>query len=224
MNINILMSRSEGLVANYSYPELKKILKKSMKVVIVGFSFFDNLEEDKYFEYYGKDSEYQLKMANLFNRYEINDVNWIYYYQMTKAESIELIKSADIIYFPGGAPDLMYERIKEKELLQPLKAFKGIIIGSSAGTMIQLENFHISPDNEYNKFSMNQGLGYLNDFFIEVHFRRRKKQKSSMRKLNRKYNKPIYVIPDDGIMIVKDNNVKTLGSAKLYYDGKGVVK
>lgn len=224
MNINVLMSRSGGLTAAYAIDELKKIIKPKMKVAIIGFSFFNNLSEEDYFNYYGKDSEYAMKMAELFKFYDVTDVNWIFYYKQSLDEQIKLINDADILYYPGGAPDLMFERIKEKNLLEKLKAFKGIIIGSSAGAMIQLETYHISKDNEYSKFSLNEGLGYINNFFIEVHYRRRKKQKSSLRKMNKTFKKPLYIIPDDGILIYKDNAVATLGSAKMAYDGKGVVK
>ena len=49
----------------------------------------------------------------------------------------------------GGAPDLMMKRIKEKKLKKLIKNYKGIMIGYSAGAMIQLDSYHISPDEDY---------------------------------------------------------------------------
>lgn len=222
---NILMSRSSTITKDYSYKELSKILKPNMKVVVLGFSFFDELSSNNYFNEYGRDSEYALKIANNFKLYNITNIKWIYYYETTHEESVKLIKEADIIYFPGGAPDLMMKRIKEKNLLEALRAFNKIVIGSSAGAMIQLGTYHISPDNEYHKFSINEGLGYLNNFFVEVHYNRRKKQKSSMRKVRREYKNPIYTIPDDGLLIVfEDKTIKCINTAKKMYDSKGIVK
>src|SRR5690554_7694124 len=222
--INILMSRSSALNQAWAYDELKQILKPKMKVVVLGFSFFNELTEEEYFSIYDKGTEYYEKIANNFLDYKISDINWIYYYKTDHDEMVEHINNADILYFPGGAPDLMMKRIIEKNILEALKAFKGIVIGSSAGAMIQLEKYHISKDNEYFKFSEHEGLGYINNFFIEVHFRRRKKQKSSMRKMRKKYLKPIYTIPDDGMVIVKDSKIITLNSARKYYNPKGVNK
>ena len=222
--INILMSRSSALVEDWSKDELNKILKPNMKVVVLGFSFFGNLTLEEYFLTYGTGSEYFTKINDNFSEFNISEVNWIYYYQTKHDEALDLINNADILYLPGGAPDLMYERIKEKELLEALKTFKGIVIGSSAGAMIQLEKYHISKDNEYFKFSEHKGLGYINEFFIEVHYNRRRKQKSSMRKMRKKYLKPIYTIPDDGMVIVKDSKIITLNQAKKYYNKKGVNK
>lgn len=223
MNVNILMARSSALVAPDAYEHLKDILTEKMRVVVLGFSFFGNLSKEKYFEYYGKNSEYALKIADNFKPYNIENIDWVYYYDMDQATSIELIKNADILYFPGGAPDLMYERIIEKGLLEILTSFNKIIIGSSAGAMIQLAKYHISPDYDYHKFSLHKGLGYLDEFFIEVHYNRRKKQKSSMRKVRRLFKKPIYIIPDDGLLIVKNKkDIICINTSKKMYNPKGI--
>lgn len=218
------MSRSSGLIEDWAKLELKKYLRPNMKVVILGYSFFGNLTSEKYNEYYGPDSEYATKMAALFETYKISDVKWIYYYNKDIAADVELVNAADILYLPGGAPDLMYDRIVEKGLLDVLRAFNKTVIGSSAGAMIQLKQFHISPDNEYNKFSLHEGLSYIDNFFIEVHYRRRVKQKSSMRKMRRTYKLPIYTIPDDGMVIVSDNKILTLGNAKQTYNKEGIIR
>lgn len=221
---NILMSRSGALISDFAIPTLKTIIKPNMKVVILGFSFFGNLNEADYFDEYGKDSEYANKMSFLFEQYDISDVNWLYYYNSDISDAEKLLKEADILYIPGGAPDLMMKRIIDKGLLEIIKSFDKIIIGSSAGSMIQLAKFHISPDNEYNKFSLHKGLGYIDEFFIEVHYRRRRKQKSSMRKMRKTYLKPIYSIPDDGIIVKQGNKITTLGTAKKIYTKHGINK
>ena len=222
--INILMSRSEALVSNYAKDYIKDILKPDMKVIIVFFSYFNNLDEETYFEYYGLESEYLTKIKDNFSEYNITSIEPIYYYNQSREEQLKLINNADVIYFPGGAPDLMMERIKEKELLDAFNNFNKIIIGSSAGAMIQLKNYHISKDNEYFKFKEYEGLNYIDEFFIEVHFERRRPQKSSMRKMHKKYLKPVYIIPDDGMLVVNNKEVISLGSAKKYYNKKGINK
>lgn len=218
------MSRSQALTAPWAIEETRKIFKKDMKVVIIGFSFFSPLSEEKYEEYYGVNSEYNLRMKSLFLEFGITNVEWINYYTMDYNKTIELIKNADVLYYPGGAPDLMYERIIEKDLLDILSIFNKIVVGSSAGAMIQLGDYHISPDYDYKNFSMNKGLGYINEFFIEVHYAKRKKQKKGMRKVRKTFQKPVYILPDNGMIIVNDGIVKTLNEARLYFDKKGIIK
>jgi len=222
--INVLMSRSGALIEDYAFKHLKDVLKPNMNVLVIGFSFFGILDEKSYFDMYDSNSEYYLKIQNNFKFYGIDNVNWLYYYNQSKEEMINLIKNADVIYFPGGAPDLMMERIIEKDILKPLKEFNKIVIGSSAGAMIQLKHYHISPDQEYFKFSEHEGLGYIDDFFIEVHYAKRKKQKKAMRRMRKTYLKEVYTIPDDGMLIVNNNEIKVLNSARKFYNRRGINK
>lgn len=222
--VNVLLSRSSAL--NYLFVKnvLDEILKPNMKVVVIAFSFFGNLTKEEYNQTYSDNSEYVVKINENFNDYGITNISWLKYYDMTTDLMISLIKEADILYYPGGAPDLMFERIKEKKIFDALKSFDKIIIGSSAGSMIQLDNYHISKDNEYFKYSMNEGMGYINNMFVEVHYRRRKKQKSSLRKVRRLYKKDTYIIPDDGAIIKINEKIITLGTARKFSNKKGIIK
>lgn len=222
--VNILMSRSGALNSSWAFENVSEILKKEMKVAVLGFSFFNSLTEDEYTLMYNKDSEYNLKIDEMFLDFGITDVKWIYYFNMSKEEMIKIIEEADILYLPGGAPDLMMERIIEKDILSEISSFNKIVIGSSAGAMIQLSNYHISPDNEYFKFSEHEGLGFIDSIFIEVHYAKRKKQKSSMRKMRKKYLKPIYTIPDNGMVIIENEKITTLNEASRFYNKRGINK
>ena len=225
--LNILLSR--GILHHpHIYHEVKQYLKKTDRVVILAFSFFKDQfsNEDQYHEFYEKNGEYYQKMIDTFAPYGIteNHISWINYYKDTKETAIKKIKEADIIYFPGGAPDLMMERIHAFGLIEAIESFNKTYIGSSAGAMIQLENYHISKDNEYPSFSYEKGLHLLKDISIEVHYRRRKKQKSALRKVFRAYQHPIFAIPDDGALIIEQGKVTPIGSAFQVYDQKGIIR
>lgn len=225
--INILLSR--GIIGeDYMVKELSGIIKKEHKVCILAFSFFDFHIPGKeaYDQYYKKGGEYYQKMVDNFSPYGIKEsqIEWIYYFDDTTQSATKKINSADIVYFPGGAPERMMERINEFKLKEVLETNDKIYIGSSAGAMIQFNTFHISPDREYSRFSINQGLNLINDFIIEVHYRRRKKQKSSLRKMHRQTDKDIYAIPDDGAIVYHQELITCIGTAKKLYDKKGWVK
>jgi hypothetical protein len=90
--------------------------------------------------------------------------------------------------------------------------------------MIQMKEYHMSPDFDYPSFSYEEGLDLLKGFSIEVHYRRRKKQKAALRKVNRAFRHPIYAIPDDGAMIVEGHKKTLLGTAFQMYQDKGIMR
>lgn len=225
--INILMSRSD-LIHPMIKPSLESYIKPGMKVTVICFSFFDQQypTAKNYRIDYAPEGQYYVKVLEQLTPFGIleKDVSWVSYFDDRKAEAIQKIQSADILFFPGGAPDRFMARIHEKKLFEAINHHQKTYIGVSAGTMIQLADYHISPDTDYQSFSYQKGLKLLSGFFIEVHYRRRRKQKSGMRKVFRAYKQPIYVIPDDGCIIVTNHEIKTIHTAKKYYDQQGVCR
>lgn len=224
---HILLSR--GIIGKDDMVrQLKDIIKKEHKVCILAFSFFEKHIHSKeaYDAYYKKGGEYYQKMIDSFAPYDIkeNHITWIYYFDDTKESAKQKISDADIIYFPGGSPDQMMTRIIEFELKEHLESQDKIFIGSSAGAMIQFDAYHISKDVDYDCFSLQEGLSLIDEFIMEVHYRRRKKQKSALRKMHRLTHKNIYGIPDDGAIIYDNKNIKLIGSSSQLYNRKGVIR
>ena len=224
---NILMSR--GILGHPMMVEtVKKYIKSTDKVLVVAFSFFDNQFKDKktYLEFYSPGGEYYIKIIDAFLPYGIKEsqIEWLYYYTDNNSSALKKIKNANIIYFPGGSPQLMMKRIHEFQIKEALESPDKVFIGSSAGAMIQLDHYHISPDADHKKFSYEEGLNLISGISIEVHYRRKKKQKSALRKVNRAYRHPIIAIPDEGAVIMDNEAVHLLGNAFLMYGKKGVIR
>lgn len=123
--------------------------------------------------------------------------------------------NSSVLLLTGGAPDLMMKRIKEKKLKKVIKNYKGVMIGYSAGAMIQLDAYHISPDEDYPKFSYQTGLGCLSGFDVEVHFRKSKVQMESVEKVKNDKKIPVYGIYENGGMIL-EKEVICFGQVDLY--------
>lgn len=222
---NILLSR--GIIGNPSMIDhFKPYIKKTDEVVIIALSHFPTYTPDEkaYNDYYEKGGEYYQKMVDSFEPYGIKEaqIKWVHYFKDNHNSAVEKIKQADIIYFPGGAPDLMMMRINAFKLKEVLEAHQGLFIGSSAGAMIQMASYHISQDEDYPSFRYEKGLDLLKGFSIEVHYRRRKKQKAALRKVNRAFRHPIYAIPDDGAIIVTQDGIQCIHTARKIYNNKGV--
>lgn len=78
-----------------------------------------------------------------------DNISFVNYFEDTKKSAKQKIENADIVYFLGGLPDRMMDRIKEFDLVETFRKRNGIIMGYSAGAVIQLSEYHLSPDNDY---------------------------------------------------------------------------
>lgn len=226
MMINVLMSR--GILGTPPVVEaLKGTIQSHSKVAILLYSFFekDFPDEQSYHAYYEIGSEYYLKMVQSFAPYGIKEdqLIWINYFKDNTEVAKDKINQADILYFPGGSPDQMMKRIIERDLKETIEKHQKIYIGSSAGTMIQFQMYHISKDKDYHAFRYEEGLNLLHGFSVEVHYRRKKKQKSALRKVFRAFRHPIFTIPDDGILIVDQEGITLIETADILYDHKGIL-
>jgi len=224
---NILLSRAI-LNQPYIYEQAKNYVKSTDRVVVLAFSFFpkDYPNQESYDLDFEKGGEYYLKIVNSFVPYGIPEehIEWVHYFKNDHDSAVKKLKKANIIYFPGGAPDLMMKRIQEFDLITTLESHKGVFIGSSAGAMIQVKNYHIAKDFDYDHFSYEEGLNLISGLSIEVHYRRKKVQRRAIKKVWRAYRHDVYGIPDDGMIIIDQDQVILVHSAVKLYDHKGVIK
>lgn len=215
---NILLSR--GILAQFK-PDLEHLIRPNMKVVIIAYSFYpwSYSNQLEYESDYQTDGNYYDKMIESFSAYGIppSQISWILYQKDTVDLAIEKINAAHIIYFPGGAPDLMMQRLIDMNLQSHLENPDKIYIGSSAGAMIQFPTYHITPDYVYPKFIYAKGLHLIEPILIEVHYAKKRIQKRSFRKVFRRLKKPIYAIPDDGCIVIHQQKISCLGTARKIY-------
>ena len=218
--INILL---EGYTidAPWLYDELKNHIKPHHRVAIVAFSFRDrtasNLEE--WNAVYGKNGRFYDSIVNplLFYGIKEENITFINYFADTKKSAGAKVDSADIIYFLGGLPDKMYERIKEFELQDALMRHDKIVMGYSAGAVIQLREYHLSPDKDYPEFSYFEGLPYLDDFYLEVHYTGEAEQDRSIERVLKERGKTVYAtILHEGAILVENGKIKLLGKVNTY--------
>ncbi len=219
--INILLEGYD-IDSPWLYDELKKHIKSFHKVAVVAFSFRDSRVksfEDWNLLYSKENGRFYGGIVGGFLSYGISDENitFINYFTDTKESAKNKINNADIIYFLGGLPDKMMDRIKEFELYDVLMNHKGIIMGYSAGAVIQLDEYHLSPDEDYPEFKYYNGLPYLNDFYLEVHYEGKYTQDLAIQKVLEERKKTVYAtVCMKGAILVDNGVVKLLGDVKEY--------
>ena len=111
------------------------------------------------------------------------NISFVNYFEDSEESAALKIANADIVYFLGGLPDRMMDRMKEFELYDVLMEHNGIVMGYSAGAVIQLSEYYLSSDNDYPKFQYYEGLPYLKNFYLEVHYEGTEIQNASIQRV-----------------------------------------
>ena len=219
--VNILLEGYD-IDAPWLYDELKNYIQPIHRVAIVAFSFRDSRVKslDDWNNLYSKDNGiFYDGIVGSFAAYGISEYNisFVNYFTDTKESAKRKIENADIIYFLGGLPDRMMDRIKEFDLRDSLMNHKGIIMGYSAGAVIQLAEYHLSPDDDYPEFRYYEGLSYLNNFYLEVHYENTSIQNAAIQKVIEERKKTVYAtVCMKGAILVDNGIIKLLGDVEEY--------
>lgn len=219
--INILLEGYD-IGAFWLYDELKKYIKPTYSVAVVAFSFRDNdvTSITDWNLLYGKENgKFYTGITEGFASYGIpeKNISFVNYFADTKESAVKKIEKADIVYFPGGLPDRMMDRIKEFDLYDTLMKHDGIVMGYSAGAVIQLSEYHLSPDEDYSEFQYYNGLPYLNDFYIEVHYEGTDIQNDAIRRVIAERGKTVYATAlGSGAILIDNGDIKLIGNVITY--------
>ena len=217
--INILHCRYD-IDAGWLRPALQKHIRPDMRVLVAAFAFRDSQVRcaEEWDGLYAPGGKYYGGITSSFAAYGIGEeqIDFLNYFTDTPVTAREKAECADILYFPGGLPDRMYERLVEFDLVGVMKRHEGIVMGYSAGALIQLGEYHLSPDKDYPEFGYYEGLGYLDGFYAEVHYEGTEIQHQAIRRVLVERNKPVYGLTDDSAIIVSDGRIEPVGPVQIF--------
>lgn len=203
---------------------LLKVIPQDSKVAIFPWAFPIEIDGETLVNDFFK------KGGNRYNRYidalkiiGIKEKNIIVCncYSDSKEKLKEIIQNSDILVLPGGNPEMFFKKVvHDTEILYDIKHFKGIIIGESAGTELQLTRYFITAKNNYYKyFAFYDGFGVINDpFYIDVHTINNKYYLKKLQQIANEKNKKVYAIYDDGALLYKrdTNELEMFGNIKVF--------
>ncbi len=221
---NILLMENLSNEA-WCFDTFKHYIHPTDKVLIIPFSFHnifndkETTKEDFDALYLGPNGKYYNGITKGFLAYGIplENIRILHYFDPNdKKQAKQFVQAADIIYFTGGLPDLMMERLMAFDLLSTLENFSGILMGFSAGAMIQFKQTHITPDKDYSCFSYMTGLNILKGFDIEVHYDQSPIMQESIQKVIQERHIPIYAIGDKGAVIIDQDKKICLGDVHVF--------
>jgi len=126
------------------------------------------------------------------------DTKKVFFYNYY-AEEYRPLAGFDYIIIPGGDAVLGIERIKSSFLYRELTAYRGKIIAYSAGALLLLKEYFLSPNYYYKELTFHKGLGIIDsDFTLEVHFDNSVQMRENIQAACEALKLPIIAIGNDG--------------------------
>lgn len=218
--VNILLSQY-NFNQEWAKETVQKYITANDKVVVIPFAFSEKWisNNEEWVNAYDRScGKYYNEIVEPFIELGINEDNiiWLNYFEDAVDEMKKTIDSSNIIFLTGGLPERAVERLIEKELLNYINNNK-LVIGASAGALMQLNNYFISPDEDYTEFMYYQGIGLINkDFYIEVHYENTDIQNDCIKRVLNEKTDTVYAIKDNGGIIVENGNLLLLGDVVIF--------
>ncbi|MBR5409668.1 MAG: Type 1 glutamine amidotransferase-like domain-containing protein [Clostridia bacterium] len=213
---NILLEGYD-LNAPWLFGTLKRYLRPCHRVAVIALAFRDALVKnaDDWNALYSKENGCWYEgIVGAFADYGIAEeqIAFVDYFTDTPASAAEKIENADVLYFPGGLPDRMMDRIREMGLVGPIARHGGLVMGYSAGAVIQLREYHLSPDDDYPGFGYYEGLGLTDGFYLEVHYEGVPAQDEAIRRVLRERGATVYATKAlRGALVVDGGRIEPVG-------------
>ncbi len=218
--VNILLEGYQ-IAEPWLYESLKRYIKAEHKVAVVAFSFHKRRVHTlaAWNNLYGREcGMYYRGIVDAFAAYGIREENitFLNYFADSKEQARQKVEQADILYFLGGSPGQMMKRIKAFELSEVMAKHEGIIMGYSAGAVIQLVQYHLSP-GEFPYFAYYEGLPYLDGFYLEVHYDDSELKNDAIRRVLQEKHKPVYALRKmEGGLLIENGNITPLGKVDCF--------
>ena len=214
--MNILLNIN-NFSEEFAYDTLKDIIQPYMNVLIIPFSYHEDWINscEEFDAHYSKGKDEFEDIAKEFVNYGIKrrNIQVLHYYKDSRKTIRRKFHFADIIFLTGGYPDRFLYRIDQLNIRKMIQNFKGIVMGTSAGAMIQFDEYHVTPEEEGQDYEYHEGLGLLSGFDIEVHYEDSFMHLASLVTDLKLHGKPIFVLPNYGGMVVDGDDYVLLGDA-----------
>ncbi|HPK15149.1 MAG: Peptidase family S51 [Firmicutes bacterium ADurb.Bin248] len=203
-------------------PELSRCIKASDKVAMISFAHRPSADKAAYDEKYGYGGKQFVYPALEFMKYGIarEAVSLVHYFDDPRPAMKRKIREADILMFTGGMPDQVVPRLKEKGIYEDVLSFDKVVMGYSAGAIVQLARNFLSPDDDYPELAYMDGLSLIpDDFYIEVHYDHSDAWEKLLRDIRERESKSVYAIGNEGAIVVDAaRNVRLLGDVSVFGD------
>lgn len=215
---NVLLNVYE-FDAPWAYEVLKDVLSADMKVCILTMTHGNEIPDAETWEkWYTPGGHVYGILTGAYGTYGISEeqISFVGMYHDTPETARKKIQEADVLFMTGGLPDLFYERMKAMELIPAVQNFSGVVMGCSAGAMVQMKEYHITPDEDYDTYGYYPGLGLLDGFEPEVHYAATDVQQECITRYLSERGKTVFAMTNSGALLVEDDKITPFGDVTVF--------
>lgn len=182
---------------------LKSVISPEMNILIIPFA----TDKSKYVSWAST-------LFNNFKRYGISKME-ILDEDLPARVMAERIASSQVLFFTGGMPDKLMNKLIEKELLEKIKKYDGILIGYSAGTLAFCKDCVVLPEEGHPLVEVIEGMG-LCDFSTDVHY----EESHDVHLFELSKDREIYAIKNKSAIVLNKGKMSFIGEVFLFHKGK----
>ncbi len=215
MAINVLLNYY-NFDEPWARPHLENLLVgKKVLILPLAYRQTQAWDNDSFLSIYGKGGEKYDNIIHPFLSYGIaeSDISWLNPFDDSQHYK-QMVQQADVLFFTGGMPEKALRRLAQMEIVDVVKAHP-FVMGASAGAMLQLEKYHITPDEDYANYGLWHGLGMVKGFGLEVHYQATDIQRQCTQRSIKDNGYCIYQMWHQGGLLVADGAITEMGQVEL---------
>lgn len=201
----------------WARPHLEKyVVGKRVLIIPLAYRDYQCFDEESFQAVYGKHGEkYDSIIAPfLAYGYKESELLWLDYFDKTQ-NHVQMVKDATLLFFCGGLPEKAIERMEELKIKDLVQSFDGVVMGASAGAMLQLDKYHTTPDADYKEYKLWRGLGLVKGLNIEVHYLDTEIQQQCTRRAVNDFRLPVFQMWHEGGLLVANGKVTVMGRVEI---------
>ena len=211
--INVLLNYY-NFDGDWARPHLEKLFRSKPRVLILPLAYRETQawDNDSFLSIYGKGGEKYDNILRPFIAYGYaeSEISWLNPYD--ESNHVQQVKDADLLFFTGGMPEKAIKRMGELGIVDAVKTFHGVVMGASAGAMLQLETYHITPDEDYGEYGVWQGLALVKGLDLEVHYLATDIQRQCTDRAVKELGLPVYQMWHEGGLLIENGAVTVMGN------------
>ena len=187
---------------------LRPLIPPDAHVLMLPYTYAERCSPETYAETYGRGGRHDTSAVAAFAQWGIAEeqIDRVDALRDGRETVADKLARADILFFPGGRPEAAVAHIDALGLREAIAAHPGVMMGYSAGALLQMTEYIITPDEDDPELIYARGLGLVDTaFHIEVHYEPSPESDALLQAIANETRRPVYAMGNEGAILLTDH-------------------